>query len=91
MAHSAPSLSSCIAFYFGFLFHTTTLPITHLQSTGSPVLDSTMLGLIWSLLTTYRPNAASERNRRAQRYGAFAPTYYTKIWRRPKNDREAQK
>lgn len=50
-----------------------------------------ILSALWPILSSYRPSAASDRQR-ARRFGAFVPTYYPPaVWRGPKDDREAQK
>lgn len=48
---------------------------------------------LWTILSTYRPNAARQaRDRPPQRFGVFEPRYLPPKYGviRPKTDREAQ-
>ncbi|KAL1410874.1 hypothetical protein Q8F55_001817 [Vanrija albida] len=52
-----------------------------------------ILGAVWAVLSSYRPGAAASasQQRRARRFGAFVPTYWYPVWRRPQNDADAQR
>ncbi|KAK4683907.1 hypothetical protein P7C73_g6303, partial [Tremellales sp. Uapishka_1] len=54
---------------------------------------SGILSSIWPILSSYRPNAARDRQAQPKRFGAFEATYYPPNFglRRPRNDKEAQK